>query len=101
MKIANLLIDKHVNKIVSYIFVCFNNIRNLGRIGSKLSIPLQTQLVHSMILSHTVTYITVMQFFTIYIPAFLVQKLTKVLYVSITVLLVPQLPSFMVNTLLL
>ena len=46
---GNLLFDKHVNKIVS---VCYNNIRNLGRIGSKLSIPLKTQLVHSMILSH-------------------------------------------------
>ena len=46
---GNLLFDKHVNKIV---FVCYNNIRNRGRTGSKLSIPLKTQLVHSMILSH-------------------------------------------------
>ena len=73
---GNLLFNKHVNKIV---FVCCNNVRNLGRIGSKLSIPLKTQLVHSMILSHLDYYIAI--FYNL--PAFLVQKLTKVLFAAV------------------
>ena len=73
---GNLLFDKHVNKIVP---VCCNNIRNLGRIGSKLSIPLKTQLVHSMILSH-LDYCNAILY---NLPAFLVRKLTKVLYAAV------------------
>ena len=73
---GNLLFDKHVNKIVS---VCYNNIRNLGRIGSKLSIPLKTQLVHSMILSH-LDYCNAILY---NLPAFLLRKLTKVLYAAV------------------
>ena len=73
---GNLLFDIHVNKVVS---VCYNNIRNLGRIGSKLSIPLKTQLVQSMILSH-LDYCNAI-FYNL--PAFLVWKLTKVLYAAV------------------
>ena len=52
-------LDKHVNKVVG---VCYCNIRNLGRITSKLSVPLKIQLVHSMILSH-LDYCNVIFFF--------------------------------------
>ena len=75
---GNLLFDKHVSKIVS---ICYNDIyiRNLGRIGSKLSILLKTQLVHSMILSHL--YYCDAIFYNL--PAFLVRKLTKLLYAAV------------------
>ena len=70
---GNLLFDKHVKKIV---FICYNN---LARIGSKFSVPLKMQLVHSMILSH-LDYCNAI-FYNL--PAFLVQKLTKVLYAAV------------------
>ena len=73
---GNPLFDKHVNNIVS---VGYDNIRDLSRISSKLSIPLKTQLVHSMILSH-LDYCNAI-FYNL--PAFLVQKLTKVLYAAV------------------
>ena len=41
--------DKHINKVVS---VCYLNLRNIGRIASKLSRHVKIQLVHSLILSH-------------------------------------------------
>ena len=43
------IFDEHVNKVVD---ICYSNIRNLGRIASKLSVQLKIQLVHSMVLSH-------------------------------------------------
>ena len=51
----------------------------LLRIGSKLSIPLKTQLVHSMILSHQ-DYCKAILY---NLPAFLERKLTKVLYAAV------------------
>ena len=54
-------------------------IRNLGRIGLKLSIPLNTQLVLSMILSHLDYYNAI--FYNL--PAFFERKLTKVLYAAV------------------
>ena len=45
---AKLNMEKHVHKVVC---TCYANLRNLGRIASKLSIDLKIQLVHSMILS--------------------------------------------------
>ena len=41
--------EKNALKVVS---TCYANLRNLGRIASKLSIDLKIQLIHSMILSH-------------------------------------------------
>ena len=42
-------LEKHINRVVS---TCYANLRNLGRIASKLTKPLKVQLVHSLILSH-------------------------------------------------
>ena len=42
-------LEKHINRVVS---TCYGNLRNLGRIASKLTKPLKIQLVHSLILSH-------------------------------------------------
>ena len=39
----------HINNVVS---VCYSNLKNLGRIASKLSTKLKIQLIHSMILLH-------------------------------------------------
>ena len=42
-------LEKHINRVVS---ACYANLRNLGRISSKLTKPLKVPLVHSLILSH-------------------------------------------------
>ena len=39
-------LEKHINRVVS---TCYGNLRNLGRIASKLTKPLKIQLVHSLI----------------------------------------------------
>ena len=39
----------HFNKVMS---ICYSNLRNLGKIASKLSVKLKIQLVHSMMLCH-------------------------------------------------
>ena len=71
-------LTKMLKKIVS---VCYNDIRNLGRVGLKLSIyiPAKTQLVHSMVLSH-IGYCNAI-FYNL--PAFLVRKLAEVLYAAV------------------
>ena len=46
---VKLNMEKHVHKVVG---TCYANLRNLGRIVSKLSTDLKIQLIHSMILSH-------------------------------------------------
>ena len=74
---GNLLFNKHVNKIVSD---SYNNIGNLGRIGSKLSILLKTQLEHSIILSH-LDYCNAIFYI---LPAFLERQLTKVVYAAVS-----------------
>ena len=43
-------LEKHINRVVC---TCYANLRNLGRIASKLTKPLKVQLVHALILSHT------------------------------------------------
>ena len=55
----NLNLEKHINKVVR---VCYANLRNLGRIACKLSYGLKIQLVHSLILSHTVSTIAMLYF---------------------------------------
>ena len=69
------LLDKHVNKVVG---VCYCN-TNLGRIASKPSVPLNIQLVHSMILSH-LDYCNAIFFI---MPSYLQKKLTKVSYAAV------------------
>ena len=71
-----LLFDMHINKVVG---ICYSNTRNLGRIASKLSVPLKIQLVHSMILSH-LDYCNAL-FYNM--PSYLQKKLTKVLYAAV------------------
>ena len=73
---AKLNMEKHVHKVVS---TCYANLRNLGRIASKLSIDLKIQLVHSMILSH----IDYCNAFFYDLPEMLLKKLTKVLYAGV------------------
>ena len=68
--------DKHINKVVS---VCYLNLRNIGRIASKLSRNLKNQLVHLLILSH-IDYCNALLY---NLPAYLLHKLTKVLYVAV------------------
>ena len=41
-------LGKHINRVVS---TCYANLRNLGRIASKLTKPLKVQLDHSLLLS--------------------------------------------------
>lgn len=68
--------EKHINRVVS---VCYTNLRNLGRIASKLSRSLKIQLVHSLILSH-IDYCNAL-FYNL--PEYLLHKLTKVLYAAV------------------
>ena len=56
--------------------VCHLNLRNLGRIGSKLSNKLKLQLVHSMILSH-LDYCNALYY---NLPVYLLKKLSGVLH---------------------
>ena len=46
---SKLNLPDHFNQEVS---ICYSNLRNLGKIASKLSVTLKIQLVHSMILCH-------------------------------------------------
>ena len=69
-------LEKHINRIVS---TCYGNLRNLGRIASKLTKPLKIQLVHSLILSH-IDYCNAL-FYNL--PEYLLHKLTKVLYSAV------------------
>ena len=68
--------DKHINKVVS---VCYLNLRNIGKFASKLSRNLKIQLVHSLILSH-IDYCYAL-FYNL--PAYLLHRLTKVLYAAV------------------
>ena len=70
---AKLTMEKHVHKVVG---TCYANLRNLGRIASKLSIDFKIQMVHSMILSN-IDYCNAL-FYDL--PEMLLKKLTKVLY---------------------
>ena len=58
---------------------CHADLRNLGRIASKRTKPLQVQLVRSLILSHT-DYCNAL-FYNL--PEYLLHKLTKVLYSAV------------------
>ena len=58
---------------------CYANLRNLGRIASKLTKPLKVQLVHFLILSH-IDYCNAL-FYNL--PEYLLHKLTKVLYSAV------------------
>ena len=69
-------LEKHINRVVS---TCYANLRNLGRIASKLIKPLKVQLVHSLILSH-IDYCNAL-FYNL--PEYLLHKLTKVLYSAV------------------
>ena len=73
---TRLNLEKHVNKVVS---ICYANLRNLGRIASKLSSDLKIQLIHSMILSQ-IDYCNAL-FYNL--PEILLKKLTKVLYACV------------------
>ena len=66
----------HINNVVS---VCYCNLRNLGRIASKLCMKLKIQLIHSMILSH-LDYCNALFYG---LPGYLLNKLTKVLYAAV------------------
>ena len=66
----------HINNVVS---VCYCNLRNLGRIASKLSVKLKIQLIHSMILSH-LDYCNALFYG---LPDYLLNKFTKVLYAAV------------------
>ena len=69
-------LEKHINKVIS---TSYANLRNLGRIASKLTKPLKVQLVHSLILSH-IDYCNAL-FYNL--PEYLLHKLTKVLYSAV------------------
>ena len=69
-------LEKHINRVVC---TCYANLRNLGRIVSKLTKPLKVQLVHSLILSHS-DYCNAL-FYNL--PEYLLHKLTKVLYTAV------------------
>ena len=69
-------LEKHINRVVS---TCYANLRNLGRIASKLTKPLKVQLVYSLILSH-IDYCNALLY---NLPEYLLHKLTKVLYSAV------------------
>ena len=69
-------IEKRINRVVC---TCNANLRNLGRISSKLTKPLKVQLVHSLILSH-IDYCNAL-FYNL--PEYLLHKLTKTLYSAV------------------
>ena len=73
---VQLNMEKHVLKVVS---TCYANLRNLGRIASKLSTDLKIQLIHSMILSH-IGYCNPL-FYNL--PEILLKNLTTVLYTGV------------------
>ena len=50
---SSLTLEKHINNVSR---TCYMNLRNLGRIGSKLSEPLKIQLVHSCVHSFIDNY---------------------------------------------
>ena len=64
-------LEKHINRVVS---TCYANLRNLGKIASKLIKTLKVQLVHSL-LSH-IDYCNVLCY---NLPECSLNKLTKVL----------------------
>ena len=66
----------HINNVVS---VCYCNLRNLGRIASKLSMKLKIQLIHSMTLSH-LDYCNALFYG---LPDYLLNKLTEMLYAAV------------------
>ena len=73
---VKLNMEKHAHKVVS---TCYANLRNLGRIASKLSIDLKIQLMHFMILSH-IDYCNALLH---NLPEILLKKLTQVLYAGV------------------
>ena len=72
----NLNLSDHCNKVVS---ICYSNLRNLGKIASKLSVKLKIQLVHSMILCH-LDYCNALFYG---LPDCMLRRLTKVLYAAV------------------
>ena len=69
-------LQSHINKVTS---LCYINLRNLGRIGSKLPFKLKVQLVHSMVLSHLDMYNSLLYG----APMTLLNKLKQVLYAAV------------------
>ena len=59
--------------------ICYSNLRNLGKIASKLSVKLKIQLVHSMILCHLDDCNAL--FYGL--PGCTLRRLTKVLYAAV------------------
>ena len=69
-------LSDHFNKVVS---ICYSNLRNLGKIASKLFVKLKIQLVHSMILCH-LDYCNALFYG---LPDSILRRLTKVLYAAV------------------
>ena len=69
-------LSDHLNKVVS---ICYSNLRNLGKIASKLSVKLKIQLVHSMILCH-LDYCNALFYGLL---DCMLRRLTKVLYAAV------------------
>ena len=69
-------LSDHLNSVVS---ICYSNLRNLGKIASKLSAKLKIQLVHSMILCH-LDYCNALFYG---LPVCMLCRLTKLLYVAV------------------
>ena len=69
-------LSDHLNRVVS---ICYSNLRNLGKIASKLSAKLKIQLVHSMILCH-LDYCNALFYG---LPVCMLRRLTKVLYAAV------------------
>ena len=59
--------------------ICYSNLRNLGKIASKLSEKLKIQLVHSMTLCH-LDYCNALFYG---LPDCMLRRLTKVLYAAV------------------
>ena len=69
-------LSDNLNRVES---ICYSNLRNLGKIASKLSAKLKIQLVHSMILCH-LNYCNALFYG---LPVCMLRRLTKVLYAAV------------------
>ena len=69
-------LSDNFNKVVS---IWYSNLRNLGKIASKLSLKLKIQLVHSMLFCH-LDYCNALFYG---LPDCMLHRLTKVLYAAV------------------
>ena len=81
VKTLGVILDQDMSLVCTskVINVCYLKLRNLGRIGSKLSHELKLQIVYSIILSH-LDYCNALFY---HLPVYLLKKLAGVLHAAV------------------